>query len=176
MAIPSCSEITREFRGSAGTITLDEAGRHRRRVVMTSDNGIEFLLDLPDARLLRHGDGLMLSDGRVIIVHAAPEDLLEVRARDPRHLLTLAWQIGNRHLAAQLLEDRIRIRRDHVIALMLEGLGARIDEISAPFDPEGGAYGGAHAAHHHGDGDHGHHHHHEQHGTRQTDGRQPDRR
>jgi urease accessory protein len=121
---------------------------------MVSDNGIEFLLDLPEARLLHHGDGLMLEDGRVIEVRAALEQLYEVRARDPRHLTTIAWQLGNRHLPAQIFEHRILIRRDHVIADMLTKLGAEVVEIEAPFDPEGGAYQNE------GDHDHRHHGHH----------------
>ncbi|MEZ5810603.1 MAG: urease accessory protein UreE [Rhizobiaceae bacterium] len=162
MTRPVSSAITRDFTDPAGTITLDETARHRRRMTMTSDNGIAFLLDLPEARLLRHGDGLVLSDGRVIEVRAEPEALYEVTARDKRHLLALAWQIGNRHLTAQIFDDRILIRHDHVIRAMLEGLGATVTEIEAPFDPEGGAYGGAHQTHHshdHGDGHHHDHHH-----------------
>lgn len=128
---------------------------------MTSDNDIAFLLDLAEARLLRHGDGLVLDDGRVIEVMAVPEALHAVEGSDARHLLALAWQIGNRHLAAQIEPERILIRRDHVIRDMLEGLGARVTEIEAPFDPEGGAYGGGHHAHDHGEGHHHHgdHHH-----------------
>jgi len=117
---------------------------------MVSDNGIEFLLDLPEARLLRHGEGIELVDGRVIEVIAEPEALYEVRAHDAHHLLTLSWQLGNRHLAAQIEEDHIRIRQDHVIKNMLEGLGASVTEITASFDPEGGAYGGPHNSHDHG--------------------------
>lgn len=151
----TASTVTRHFHEPADTITLDETARHRRRKMMTSDNGIEFLLDLPEARLLRHGDGLVLDDGRVIEVRAKPEPLYEVHGRDARHLLALAWQIGNRHLAAEIRDDRILIRRDHVIRDMLEGLGANLIEIDAAFDPEGGAYGGAHHAHdHHHHGDH----------------------
>jgi urease accessory protein len=124
-------------------------------MMMTSDrltNGatISFLLDLPQARLLRHGDGLVLDDGRVILVKAAPEALYVVTGRDPRHLLALTWQIGNRHLAAQIEAGRVLIRHDPVIKAMLEGLGATVMEIDAPFDPEGGAYGGDHSDHHHG--------------------------
>lgn len=151
---------TRDFSAPAGRITLDETARRRRRMRMVSDDidgsgGIEFLLDLPRTRLLRDGEGLVLDDGRVIEVRAAPETLHEVRGRDTRHLLALAWQIGNRHLAAQMLPDRILIRRDPVIAAMLEGLGATVHDVVAPFDPEGGAYGDTHHAHGH---DHGHHH------------------
>lgn len=131
---------------AADTITLDETARHRRRVKMQSDHGISFLLDLPEARLLRHGEGLVLEDGRVIEVLAEPEQLYDVRGRDQTHLLQLAWQLGNRHLPAQISEHSIRIRADHVIKTMLIGLGASVVEIDAPFDPEGGAYAHADSA------------------------------
>ena len=78
---------------------------------MTSDHGIEFLLDLREARLLRDGEGIELNDGRVIEVIAKPEPLYEVRGCDAVHLLALAWQLGNRHLPAQILENSLRIRR-----------------------------------------------------------------
>ncbi|MEM1289817.1 MAG: urease accessory protein UreE [Pseudomonadota bacterium] len=136
----------------ADTITLDETDRHRRRIKMVSDGGIAFLLDLPHARLLRHGDILCLSDGRAIEVRAKPEALYDIVPNNPRHLVSLAWQIGNRHLAAEISENSIRIRRDPVIKKMLEGLEAQVVEIEAPFNPEAGAYsGGGHSHdHHHG--------------------------
>ena len=129
------------------TIVLNETQRHRRRISMKSDHSIEFLLDLSEAQLMKHGDILPLSDGRHIEVLAEPEALLNVSGKNPQHLLSLAWQIGNRHLAAQILDDHILIRHDHVIAEMLVGLGATVEEVKAPFNPEGGAYGDHH--HHH---------------------------
>lgn len=140
----------------ADHVTLDYDGRHRRRIVLTADHGTRFLLDFAHSRLLPGGAALELEDGRLIEVIAEREPLLEVRAADAVALLRLAWHIGNRHLAAQIFPDRILIRRDHVIAAMLEGLGAKVREVTAPFDPEGGAYDGAHQAH---DQDHGHGHH-----------------
>ena len=134
--------IVQRSTAAVDTITLDSTARHRRRITLASDNGISFLLDLPEARLLRQGECLELDDGRLIKVIAAPEELYEVRGNDGRHLLSLAWQIGNRHLAAQIFGDHIYIRRDSVIKTMLEGLGAQVLEITAPFDPEGGAYSG----------------------------------
>ncbi|OXT00675.1 urease accessory protein UreE [Notoacmeibacter marinus] len=162
MTQPICTSTTPNVTAPADTITLDETARHRRRAKLTSDGGIAFLLDLPKARLLRHGEGLLLDDGCVIEVRAAPEALMEVRGSDPRHLLALAWQIGNRHLPAQIGADRILIRRDHVIEEMLKGLGATVSHVEAPFDPEGGAYGDTHSDHHDHDG-HGHMHHHHHH-------------
>lgn len=133
----------------ADHITLDYDRRHRRRIVLTADHGLRFLLDFERTRLLPGGAALKLEDGRLVEVIAEREALLEVRASDPAALLSLAWHIGNRHLAAQIEAERILIRRDHVIADMLRGLGARAAEVIEPFDPEGGAYGAAGAAHDH---------------------------
>lgn len=134
---------------AADIVVLDYDGRHRRRIVLTGLSGAHYLLDLPEATHLKDGDGLELAAGGVVQVVAKAEPLLEVTAPSPADLLRLAWHIGNRHLAAQVLGDRILIRRDHVIAHMLEHQGARVREVEAPFDPEGGAYhdhgGRAHA-------------------------------
>src|SRR5262245_53081716 len=148
----------------ADTVVLDFDDRHRRRMAMTGTRGLEFLLDLENAVALRGGDALVLEDGRLIEVVAAPEPLVEIRGADPLHLVRIAWHLGNRHLPTQIVGKGLRIRRDHVIEAMVKGLGARIIEIEAPFDPEGGAYAQAthdHAAHDHGHhhDDHGHHHH-----------------
>ena len=133
---------------AADTITLDEQQRHRRRMAMVSDGGIAFLLDLDEARLLREGDGILLDDGRVLKVVAKAEPLYAVRGRNASHLLILAWHLGNRHQAAQVCGDHVLIRREPVLRDMLIGLHASVEEVEAPFDPEGGAYGGHHR---HGD-------------------------
>ena len=142
-------------------VTLDAQERHRRRVVLTGERGTKFLLDLPQATALRGGDGLLLDDGGVVRVAGRPEALIEIAAANPRELARLAWHIGNRHLDVQIVGDRLRIRRDHVIEDMLLGLGARLSPIEAPFDPEHGAYGHQHGHHHadHGHSDGGHHRH-----------------
>jgi urease accessory protein len=130
----------------ADTVVLDFDDRHRRRMAMTGTRGLEFLLDLENAVALRGGDALVLEDGRLIEVVAAPEPLIEIRGTDPHHLVRVAWHLGNRHLPTQIMAKGLRIRRDHVIEAMVKGLGARVIEIEAPFDPEGGAYaGGGHA-------------------------------
>jgi urease accessory protein len=147
------------------TVVLDFDDRHRRRMVMTGTRGLEFLLDLENAVALRGGDALVLEDGRRVEVVAAPEPLIEIRGSDPAHLVRLAWHLGNRHLPTQIMAKGLRIRRDHVIEEMVRGLGARVIEIEAPFDPEGGAYAAPHEAarahvhHDHGHHDHGHHDH-----------------
>jgi urease accessory protein len=159
----------------ADTVVLDFDDRHRRRMAMTGTRGLEFLLDLENAAALRGGDALVLDDGRLVEVVAAPEPLLEIRGNDPHHLVRLAWHLGNRHLPTQIMAKGLRIRRDHVIEAMVKGLGARVVEIEAPFDPEGGAYAGGghahagkddphgHAVHDRSSHGHGDHHHHDEH-------------
>ncbi len=124
----------------ADTVVLDFDDRHRRRIAMSGLGGLDFLLDLPEAVALRGGDALVLEDGRLVEVVAAPEPLIEARGRTPGDLVRLAWHIGNRHISAQITAHAIRLRGDHVIEEMLRGLGAAVVEIEAPFDPEGGAY------------------------------------
>src|ERR1700731_3270675 len=146
----------------ADTVVLDFDDRHRRRMAMTGTRGLAFLLDLENAVALRGGDALVLDDNRLIEVVAAPEPLAEIRCNDPHHLVRVAWHLGNRHLPTQIMPKGLRIRRDHVIEAMVKGLGARVVEIEAPFDPEGGAYAGT--GHGHAHEDHAHHTGHEGHG------------
>ena len=146
--------------GPIDVITLDEEDRYRRRILMTSDSGFEFLLNLKKAERLNHGDGLLLDNGQVIKVLARPEPLYEVRAKDGLALLTLAWHLGNRHQQTEIYDDHLRIRQDAVIADMLEGLGGTLTAIEAPFSPVSGAYVSKAHSHDHRHG-HGHGHDHE---------------
>ena len=158
---------------AADTVVLDFDNRHRRHMTMTGTRGLEFLLDLADAVALRSGDALQLEDGRLIEVIAAAEPLMEIRCSDPQHLARVAWHVGNRHLPMQIMPRGLRIRRDSAIADIARGLGVRVIEIEAPFDPEGGAYVSApagtadrhdHAGHgRHDHAHHGHDHHHHAH-------------
>jgi urease accessory protein len=141
-------------------VVLDFDDRHRRRMTMQGVRGTTFLLDLPEAVALRGGDALVLDDGTLIEIVAAPEPLAEITAADPAAAIRIAWHLGNRHLPVQLVGKRLRIRRDHVIEEMVIGLGGRVVAIEAPFDPEGGAYSGG-GDHGHSHGGHGHHHHHD---------------
>lgn len=172
-SVPRATEVHR-----AGTwpeaeardaVLVDFDDRFRRRKLYTAEGGLAFLLDLADATVLREGDGLALASGGFVRVRAAPEPLVEITAQSHEHFARLAWHLGNRHLPTQIAGDRLLIRDDHVIVHMLEGLGATLRKVSAPFDPEGGAYGEQNYSptqqhHHHHHHDHGDHHHHHDHG------------
>jgi urease accessory protein len=117
-------------------IVLDAGDRHRRRISLKGERGLEFLLDLDEAVALRDGDGIMLDDGGIVLVAGQPESLVELTARTPFALAQLAWHLGNRHTDVQIVGDRLRIRRDHVLEEMVAGLGAAVMPLDAPFDPE----------------------------------------
>jgi urease accessory protein len=124
-------------RLATGRVVLgyDERFLRRKRLVMAS--GDAFMADLPETMNLLAGDAFELDDGRLVEIVAADEAVLVVRG----DLVRLAWHIGNRHTPCQIAPDRLVIRADHVLADMLRGLGATVTEASAPFTPEGGAYG-----------------------------------
>ncbi len=145
-------------RTAKDLVLLDFDDRFRRRKRYVAESGFAFLLDLEEATALRDGDALLLEEGGVILVRAAPEPLVEVTAETPQRLARLAWHLGNRHLPTRIEAGRLLIRDDHVIVEMLRGLGAGVRQVSEPFDPEGGAYGehNRQPSHPHG---HGHHHH-----------------
>jgi urease accessory protein len=102
----------------ADVVRLDYDKRTRRRIALRGAGGLEFLLDLAKAPVLRAGDGLRLDDGRMVAVEAAPERLLEIACRDERALARIAWHLGNRHLATEIGERVLIVREDHVIADM----------------------------------------------------------
>ncbi|NCO87198.1 MAG: urease accessory protein UreE [Rhodobacterales bacterium] len=121
----------------------------RKRLVTLHEEA--FLVDLAETVSLDDGDAFALADGRLVAVIAAAEPLMEVRGE----LARLAWHIGNRHAPCAVAADRLVIQRDRVLRAMLQGLGAQVTDIDAPFRPEGGAYGhGRTMGHSHAQGDH----------------------
>ncbi len=164
-ALPRATDIRRAPLGAeaAERVVLTYDGRLLRRRKLQAAGDLAFLADLPETVSLDHGDAFVLEDGRLVAVEAAPEALLQVTGDLPR----LAWHIGNRHTPCQIEPGRLLIQRDHVLAKMLAGLGAEVAEVTAPFTPEGGAYGhGRTMGHDHGPGHdhaHGHVHHHSAH-------------
>lgn len=144
------------------TLTHDE--RHVRRRAISLGDGRKALVDFERPVVLQSGDVLELADGSFVEIAAALEPLYQVIGRDGAHLVELAWHIGNRHLPASLEAGRILILRDHVTKAMLEGLGATVEEIIAPFTPARGAYDAPEHHHHGGEGPrrhpHADHHHH----------------
>jgi len=160
MAIPRATQFFTAGHWPEGEavacVTLGFDDRHRRRVRLLLDNAQgDFMLDLARAERLGDGDGLLLDDGRYILVRAAREDVMDIAAAHPRDAIRIAWHLGNRHLPVQMLDAGcLRLRYDHVIEHMVLDLGGKVQRKQDIFAPEPGAYDGA-PAHTH---DHGHDH------------------
>jgi urease accessory protein len=127
--------------------------RQRSRLVARLASGEEVGLVLDRGTVLRGGDRLRAEDGRVVRVVAADEALMEARCADATTLARCAFHLGNRHTPVEVRDNALRFAADEVLAGMLRGLGATVDPLSAPFEPEAGAYA---AGHHHHSGDQKH--------------------
>ena len=113
-------------------------------------------------QVLPNGDVLVAEDGSLVRVIAAPQPVLVVRHcaehGSPFDLLRAAYHLGNRHVPVHIVPTAsggtLRFQTDHVLAEMVRGLGCRVGETDAPFEPEAGAYGAAsHRGHHYHHGD-----------------------
>jgi urease accessory protein len=124
-------------------LAFDE--RCKSRLLLRLENGEQAALIIERGRVLRNGERVRLTDGRDIEIVAADESLLEAVSADPLVIAKAAYHLGNRHVAVQLMPDRLRFAADHVLADMVAGLGLAVSAIVAPFEPEGGAYGHTHA-------------------------------
>lgn len=131
-------------------LPFDLRQKSRLRTALTS--GEEVALMLPRGMVLRGGDWVVATDGRVIEVIAQPERVMHVRCATPMALVRAAYHLGNRHVPVQVGAEWLRIMQDHVLEEMLRGLGASVVPLTAPFEPEAGAY----SAHHRHDNESGH--------------------
>jgi urease accessory protein len=122
--------------------------RQKSRLRTALADGEEVGLFLERGHILRDGDFLHADDGRVVLVRAQVERVLHISCGSEADLVRVAYHLGNRHVPLQVGTRWVRIADDDVLRQMVEGLGATVEAMNAPFEPEAGAYGG----HHHGDG------------------------
>ena len=135
-----------------GELVLPYDQREKSRLRATMVSGEEVAVFTVRGTILRDGDILRGDDGRIVKITAAKEPTYRVEGQTPHQLLRCAFHLGNRHTQAHIGNGFLRIRKDAVLKEMLEGLGAKVEEELAAFEPESGAYGGGH--HHHGDDGH----------------------
>jgi urease accessory protein len=147
-----------------GQLKLPFDSRQKSRLRTNLVSGEEVALMLPRGEVLRGGDLVTASDGRVIEVVAQAEKLLHIETRE---LARTAYHLGNRHVPVEVGDGYLRIAEDHVLEGLLRKLGATVSHIEAPFEPEAGAYGGGHRhdedSHEAKIHEHHHHHHHHEH-------------
>lgn len=148
-------------RAPVDSVILKADQRRLQTAHLIGVNGTPIGVMLPEPVLLRNGDALELDDGSVVDIVIEPEPLVEIRGKDITHLARLAWHLGDRHVPVQVLSNRLRMRPDGALEALLQSLGARLNAIEAPFDPEGGAYVSRPSHDHAHDHDHDHPHGHE---------------
>ena len=120
------------------SISLSYEERFLRRKKLTSDNGIEFLVNLPETKSLSQNQAFKLDNDELIIIKLKKEKLLEITGEN---LMQLIWHIGNRHIPCEIKKNKIFIQNDKVIENMIKKLGGKIKLVEQTFTPEGGAYG-----------------------------------
>ncbi|WP_112663075.1 urease accessory protein UreE [Microvirga flavescens] len=147
-------------------VSLNYAARSRRHLHVTGEKGIAFLADLEMETVLNDGDAFRLEDGRLVLVKAAAQPLLEVKAENPLRLTRLAWHLGGRHALAEVTADAVYVENDPSLAELVRGQGCTASPVERPFQPERSIH---ECAHDHGDGHHNHHGHNHDHGHEHHD-------
>ena len=159
--IPRGAGLASVLLKRAATVELDWDVRQKSRFDATDSQGRHLGVFLPRGTLVRGGDVLVVEDGSLVRVVAAPEPVLVVRHcaehGTPFDLLRAAYHLGNRHVTLELQPDHLKLAPDHVLAEMLNQQHLIVTEDRLPFEPEGGAYQSAGGHGHHGH-DHGHDH------------------
>lgn len=150
------SQKLTDRRNADAQLVLPFELRQKTRLRTTLSTGEEVGLNLDRGYILRGGDQLLASDGRVIEIIASPESVSVVASNDPLQLARAAYHLGNRHVSVQIGAGWLRYLHDHVLDDMVRGLGLPVATDTLPFEPEAGAYAGhAHSnvflkAHSHG--------------------------
>lgn len=130
-------------------LVLPYEQRQKSRLRTVTSCGRILGLFLERGRILVDGDLLRAVDGSLIRVVAADEPLSQASSSDPLLLLRVAYHLGNRHVAVEIREGRLRWLHDHVLDDMVRQLGLEVSSVSAPFHPERGAYHSSAAPHAH---------------------------
>jgi urease accessory protein len=157
--IPQGRGLARALVARAATVELDWDVRQKSRFDAVDSGARALGVFLPRGSVVRGGDVLVAEDGSLVAVKAAPQPVLVVRPCADHgsafDLVRAAYHLGNRHVALELKPDHLKLEPDHVLAELLRAMHLEVEETSAPFEPEGGAYA-QHAGHAHGH-DHAHH-------------------
>ncbi len=120
------------------TLPFELRRKSRLRTALTSGEEVGLFLDR--GAVLRGGDCLIADDGRIVSIIAAPEAVMEVKSSDPGCLARAAYHLGNRHCPVEIGSGWLRFLADPVLSGMLLGMGFAVTSLSAPFEPEAGAY------------------------------------
>ena len=134
-------------------LELSYGDRQRSRLAAMLPNGKAVAVILARGENMQHGGVLCGEQGERVVVQAAVEELMRIRASNTFELMRIVYHLANRHVRAMLTPEAAYIEPDSVLADMVRRQGGLVDLVQEAFVPEGGAYSAGHGAA-------GHHHHH----------------
>lgn len=159
------------LRKRASSVELGWDIRQKSRFDALDSAGRVLGVFLPRGGVVRGGDVLVVEDGSLVVVKAALQPVLVVRAcaqhGSPLDLMRATYHLANRHVALEIAADHLKLEPDHVLADLLRAMHLTVTEEQQPFEPEGGAYAAASQGQGHAHGharDHAHDHPHAHHG------------
>ena len=123
-------------------LTWEQRRKSRLRAVTTT--GTPVGLFLPRGTVLLDGSLVRASDGRIIEIAAAAEDVSTIATPDAVLLARVAYHLGNRHVRTQVGPGFIRYRHDRATDELVRLLGAEVIVEEVPFEPERGTTDHAH--------------------------------
>ncbi|MDO9073465.1 MAG: urease accessory protein UreE [Rubrivivax sp.] len=148
------------LRKRANSVELGWDTRQKSRFDAVDSTGRQLAVFLPRGTMVRGGDMLVVEDGSLVEVKAAPQPVLVVRASaehgSPLDLMRATYHLANRHVALEIAADHLKLEPDHVLAEMLTAMHLTVTEEQQAFEPEGGAYAASHGHGHAPGHEHGH--------------------
>ena len=137
----------------AATLELDWDTRQKSRFDATDSLGRALGVFLPRGTVVRGGDVLLVEDGSMVRIIAAPQTVLRITHCSahgtPFDLLRAAYHLGNRHVPIELKPDHLKIEPDHVLTDLLRAMHLIVHQVDEAFEPESGAYSTGGHAHEH---------------------------
>jgi len=129
----------------------DLRGKQADRLALTSEQrrwtrgrfvtfvGRDVAFALPTGTQLEPGQTIWIESDWYLTIEAAPEPLLEIRARDQREAIRIAFDVGNRHFPLAYDADRLLVPDDPAMIQLLDRIGAPWKKCTRAFNPIGKA-------------------------------------
>ena len=119
-------------------ISLTYEERFIRRKKLITDKGVEFLVNLKEAKNIDEDQFFELDNGKLIKIVSKKENLIEITGDNINKII---WHLGNRHVQVEIKNNKVFIEDDPIILDMILKLNGNVKKVFEKFNPEGGAYG-----------------------------------
>ena len=119
-------------------ISLTYEERFIRRKKLITDKGVEFLVNLKEAKNIDENQFFELDNGKLIKILSKKENLIEITGDNINKII---WHLGNRHVQVEIKNNKVLIEDDPIILDMILKLKGNVKKVFEKFNPEGGAYG-----------------------------------